>query len=70
MGLGVVGLGVVGLAFGSGVLTQEGRNGAGLRHLLGEGALHVLDGRVGAGAQQQLHDVGELTRRSCRRKRE
>lgn len=51
------------LAFRSSVLTQEGGNGAGFSDLLGERALHVFDGRVGSGVQQELHDVGKLARR-------
>lgn len=50
-----------GLAFRGGVLTQERGDGAGFGDLLGEGALHVFDGRVSSGVQQELHDVGELT---------
>lgn len=48
------------LAFGSRVLAQEGGDGAGFGDLLGERALHVFDGWVGSGVQQELHDVGKL----------
>lgn len=51
------------LAFWSGVLAQERGDGAGFSDLLGEGALHVFDGRVGSGVQQELHDVGKLASR-------
>lgn len=56
-----------GLALGGRVLAQEGGDGAGLGDLLGQRALHVFDGWVGAGVQQQLHDVGKLARRCCRK---
>lgn len=48
------------LAFGSRVLAQEGGDGAGFGDLLRERALHVFDGWVGSGVQQELHDVGKL----------
>lgn len=50
------------LAFRSSVLTQEGGDGAGFSDLLRERALHVFDGRIGSGVQQELDDVGKLTR--------
>lgn len=56
---------VAGLAFGGRELAQERGDGIGFGDLLGEGALHVLDGRVGARVEQQLHDVGELAGRCC-----
>lgn len=55
-----------GLAFGGRVLAQEGGDGAGLGDLLGQRTFHVFDGWVGAGVQQELHDVGKLARRCCR----
>lgn len=51
------------LAFGGRVLAQERGDGVGFGDLLGERALHVFDGRVGAGVQQELHDVGKLAGR-------
>lgn len=41
---------------------QEGGDGTGFSDLLWEWALHVFDGRVGSSVQQELHDVGKLTR--------
>lgn len=54
---------MVDLAFGGRVLAQERGDGVGFSDLLGEGALHVFDGRVGARVEQELHDVGELAGR-------
>lgn len=51
------------LAFRGRVLAQERGDGVGLGDLLGERALHVFDGRVGAGVEQELHDVGKLAGR-------
>lgn len=56
-----------GLALRGRVLAQEGGDGAGLGDLLGQRTFHVFDGWVGAGVQQELHDVGELARRCCRK---
>lgn len=50
------------LAFRSSVLTQERGDGAGLGDLLRERALHVFDGWIGSGVQQELHNVGKLAR--------
>lgn len=58
-----VGGGGGGLAFGGRVLTQEGGDGARFSDFLGQGALHVFDGWISSGVQQELHDVGELARR-------
>lgn len=58
------------LAFRSSVLTQERGDGAWFSDLLGERTLHVFDGRVGSSVQQELHDVGKLTRRCYERKKE
>lgn len=49
-----------GLAFGGRVLPQEGGDGAGFGDFLGQTALHVFDGWIGSGVQQELHDVGKL----------
>lgn len=51
------------LAFRGRVLTQEGGDGAGFCDFLGERALHVFDGWIGSGVQQELHNVGKLARR-------
>lgn len=56
-----------GLALRGRVLAQEGGDGAGLGDLLGQRTFHVFDGRVSAGVQQELHDVGKLARRCCRK---
>lgn len=56
-----------GLAFRGRILAQEGGDGAGLGDFLGERALHVFDGWIGSGVQQELHDVGKLARRCCQK---
>lgn len=59
---------VSGLAFWSRVLAEERGDGTGVSDLLWERALHVFDGRVSSSLQQELHDVGELTRRRFERR--
>lgn len=61
-GGGRCGVGMGGLAFRGRILAQEGGDGAGLGDFLGERALHVFDGWIGSGVQQELHDVGKLAR--------
>lgn len=62
VGLGLGWQKVANLAFWSSVLTQEGGNGAGFSDLFRKRALHVFDGRVSAGVQQELHDLYKLAR--------
>lgn len=66
LGLGLRGDWAGGLAFWSSVLAQERGDGAGFSDFLGERALQVFDGRVSAGLQQELDDIGKLTCRCCR----